>query len=261
MVVSAFMDESGKFQNPLISLAGVAGNQENLIAFYDAWGRELKANGLRFLTMKDALNHKRPLSAKVKMLGVANRTMALLPFARAIRHNLQSVFGMVFDVQAFRKTPSHLRRVWSDDPIYMAFTVNVLALMQPLRAGVTVSIICDDEEKTALPMYRLYRRIKLLYPPAKETLTALAFADDKVFHALQAADFVSSLARLEAARQFHGQDYEYQTLWDDLGDKQPEDAMWACNVNFADSDGLTKLSIQMLQAAKERKLSGHSPKK
>jgi hypothetical protein len=79
MVISAYFDESGKFQNPLISLAGVAGNQQDLIAFYGAWGKQLKVNGLQFLTMKEALNHKRPLSAKVKVLGVENRTLALYP--------------------------------------------------------------------------------------------------------------------------------------------------------------------------------------
>jgi hypothetical protein len=136
----------------------------------------------------------------------------------------------------------------------MAFAINVMALMAPLQKGITISLICDDEEKTAWPMYQLYRRIKRLYPPAKETLTALAFADDKVFYALQAADFVSSLARLEAARQFHGQDYEYERLWDELGNHQPEDTMWGVDVNFADSDSLTQLSKQMLELNdKERK--------
>ena len=143
-----------------------------------------------------------------------NRLHALMPFAECIRKHLQNVIGVAVDVKAFNESPSHLRQLWTDDPISMAFTRSLLAIIEPLAPSDNISVICDDEEHTALPMYKLYRQVKLVYADARRRLASLSFADDEVFYALQAADFVASLLRLEAKSKFSGEEHQWHPLWE-----------------------------------------------
>lgn len=91
-----------------------------------------------------------------------------------------------------------------------------MAPIKRMRDEDKLSLICDDDEGTALNCYRLYRRIKKVLPDLRPKLVSLAFADDEVFVPLQAADFLSSLARLDALRKFHRQYYEYLPLFNEL---------------------------------------------
>jgi hypothetical protein len=185
MMISSFFDESGKFKDQsTISFAGVAGTAGDMNAFGAEWLRHLRLNGLKALTMKDALNSRRALSAKRPALGVANRLDALMPFVECIRKYVQGVVGVAVDVGAFKKTPDHLRQTWGDDPHFMAFAGTLLEVMKPLKTKDNLNIICDDEEKVALPMYKLYRRVKLVYTDTKGYLASLSFADDEVFYGL-----------------------------------------------------------------------------
>jgi hypothetical protein len=213
MMISAFLDESGKFKDhSSISFAGVAGDPQDFAMFNTEWKRHLRLNGLSLLSMKNALNANKRLSEKRAALGITNRIDALKPFAECIRRYLQNVTNVTVDVEAWRATPTHLRNLWSDDPVFMAFTRELLAVMEPLGPNDNISVVCDDKEHTALPMYKLYRRVKLVYPDARRKMASLSFADDEVFPQLQAADFVSSLSRLEGKKRFHGEDYEYAAL-------------------------------------------------
>src|SRR5580704_8344860 len=135
MLISAFFDESGKFKDhSTIAFGGVAAVPGDFNAFGSEWEKHLRLNGLKVLTMKQALNSRKPLSPKRKALGITNRIDALLPFVECIRRHLQNVVGIAVDVDAFKASPDHLRRVWSDDPIYMAFARTLLAVMEPVSA-------------------------------------------------------------------------------------------------------------------------------
>jgi hypothetical protein len=104
----------------------------------------------------------------------------------------------------------------SKNPQYAAFTRVVIELMGHLHPEDTISVICDDEEETALTIYQLYRKIKLTYPEARRKLVSLSLADDKVFVQLQAADMIASLTRLEARRKFLQERFDYTLLTERL---------------------------------------------
>jgi uncharacterized protein YozE (UPF0346 family) len=261
VMISAFFDESGKFNpdrdgevkgHPTISFAGIAGTPNDFSIFNTEWNRHLNLNGLACLSMKDSLNHRKKLSPKRDAIGIKNRIHALKPFAECIRKHLQNVTNVTVDVTAWKKTPTHLRKLWSDDPIFMAFTRQILQVMGPMRRNDTINIACDDEEHTALPMYKLYRRVKLVYPDARKKLASINFADDEIFPQLQAADFVASLSRLEGNKRFHNEPNEYDELWETFGKPEREDRLWDFSGCFIDAAAMLRMADSEAKAQKQR---------
>jgi hypothetical protein len=195
--------------------------------------------------MKEALRHDRPLSAKNPALGIEARTGALLPFIRCIRRHLWMVTGIALDVNAFKSLPSHCHQILGDDPFFMAFLRMLLHVIESTQNDDNLMMVCDDEEKMALPMYKLYRRVKLIHPEAREKLRALCFGDDQWMHALQGADLVSSILRREGDKQFFNTPYDYERLFAALAiepDRANGEKIWACSVSFADKTMLLNLA-------------------
>lgn len=218
MTISAFFDESGKFQNQsVISFGGVTSDGWDFAAFGKEWDELLHVNGLESLTMKEVLKAHLPLSASVEALGTNNRVSALLPFISCIRKHLQCAAGMALDANTFKALPSHYFQALGDNPFFISFARILAEILEITGKGEVINIICDDEEQMACPMYKIYRKIKIVYPDAREKLKALTFADDELFKGLQAADMISSLMRLEANKRFFGIDNEYCELFDAIG--------------------------------------------
>ena len=138
MMISAFCDESGKFDSePAVSFAAVAGTPAEFSDFHDEWQRHLRLNGLKVLTMKRALNATKRLSESRSALGCANRIDALLPFIECIRKRLQNIVTVAVDVEAYKNAPSVIQGIWTQDPHFLAFTRTVIALLKPLLEGAT----------------------------------------------------------------------------------------------------------------------------
>jgi hypothetical protein len=106
-----------------------------------------------------------------------------------------------------------------------------------------ISLICDDEEQTAWPMYQIYRKIKLVYLDAHAKMRAITFADDQWSFGLQAADMVVSITRQEANRRFFGTQYEYGRLFDALTPQAlPQgEALWLSQFGFCGASMLQNL--------------------
>jgi hypothetical protein len=254
--INACFDESGKFKDQrVIVFGGVASNAEYLRTdFYSDWARALRNNGLNFLTMKEALKHHRNLSDKNPALGPDKRIEALLPFVHCIRKNLQIMRCFSVNAEAFRKLPQHYREALFNDPVYLAFLLTVIKVIDDMPGDGIISFICDDEEQTALPMYDLYRKIKRLRPEFRSKMRGISFVDDEWVFGVQAADFVTSLSRLEATRKFHGTNYDYETLFAALTkDPESHEKIWDTDVAFCDEDNLRALAIEALQAEKDHK--------
>ncbi len=233
MLIGAFFDESGKFKDhSTVSFAGVAGTQGDIQKFSDAWEQQLHRAGLKVLTMKEALNATMAMSKKRPAKGVAKRAEALLPFVECIREHLQLVISCAIDVEAFKALPSHVKKILANDPYYTAFTRILFEVMEPVHREDKLSIVCDDEEAVALKFYKLYRKIKLNYHDARSRLACLSFADDQVFPALQAADMIASLTRLEGRRVFGGSPYDYESLFNAFSQPIKTDRLWSFNTAF-----------------------------
>ena len=176
--MNAFFDESGKFKDhKVVSFCGVVSAPAQFQSFTVDWGRHLHENGLQMLTAKDALNARIRLSEKNPALGIDNRIAALLPFIASVRKHLEAVTGVAIDVAAFKALPSHYFQVLGDNPFFTGFLRAILELLRLVGEQDRITLICDDEEQMALPMYKLYRRVKLIDHQAREKLAAISFAD------------------------------------------------------------------------------------
>jgi Protein of unknown function (DUF3800) len=255
--VSAFVDESGKFKDhKVIAIGCVAAYNEQLHDFAQEWGRHLILNGLNDLSAKKALNYSRPLSKKNTDVGLTNRIDTLRPFVACIRKHLQVAVGCVVDVRVFKQLPSHFFQVFGSDPSYMAFMRIMLQLAEFASASDKISLICDEDEQTALAFYRLYRRIKKVAPGVQKRLVAISFADDRFLFALQAADLIAALIRLEKTAQLIRTKYDYKPLYKALV-AQPEkhERIWYCGIATGDKKALTKTATNVIaQLKKEKKL-------
>jgi len=252
--VTAFFDESGKFKDhKVISFAGVAGFNEEFQPFADEWGRLLHRNGLQILSAKDAFNARRPLSRKNTRVGVKERNEDLSQFVACIRKHLSLVTGVTIDVRAFKKLPSHFFQTYGNDPVFVAFARALLKVVEFTPDPDKISFICDDEEQVAIHIYRLYRRIKTVFPKARKKLVGITFADDRVLFALQAADLVAALMRLEVGRKWLRASYDCAPLFDALS-KSPErhERIWEVSTAFADKPTLIGLA-QALKAEREKR--------
>ncbi len=169
-----------------------------------------------------------------------------------IRKTVQTITTVAVDIKEYKKAPTNIHKLWGSDPVFLAFTRAIMEISHMVSPGDNLSVVCDDEEKTAWPMYRLYRQVKRVYPEAKDKLSSLSFADDDVFYALQAADFVSSLARLEARQKFNGEDYEYVALWNGFTTSKENDRVWDFSGVFMDREMISNIS----KGEAERRKSG-----
>jgi hypothetical protein len=212
-VLYAYFDESGKFVNQdIVAFGGVCGDLSQMEKFDRLWRRELRKARLPALKMSRAMKNEVALSEVIPAQSVKDRIKALRPFALCIRDHAEHALGLAIDVAAFRDLPKRTRMVLGslDDPHYVMF-LRTLTHLLDYAPNDHVSLVCDDEEQTAEPCYKYYRRVKKVYPPA-ERLGGIGFADDEAFPVLQAADMMASLVRLEAGKRFFYRDFDYWEL-------------------------------------------------
>jgi hypothetical protein len=241
--MNIFLDESGKFNDQaVVSFGGVIGNATAMQEFGICWAHCLRDNGLKVLTAKNALNSKRPLSEENPALGLKARVTALMPFILCIRRHFEGIRGVSIDALAFKGLPSHYHKTLGDNPFFTAFLRTVLDAITLVAEYDRLTLICDDEEQMALPMYKLFRRIKIVELETRDKLSAICFADDRFLYGLQAADLIASLLRQESSKIFHGTGYEYGPLFDAIV-KQPDESEHIRYVGFALCDKTRLLAV------------------
>jgi len=68
----------------------------------------------------------------------------------------------------------------------MTFVRIALHITEFTPEGSKVTMICDDDEETALPFFDLYRRVKGRWPDARRKFGGIAFVDDRYLFGVQA---------------------------------------------------------------------------
>jgi hypothetical protein len=259
MTVSGFLDESGKFKDhKVIAIGCVADFAERLQGFTQDWGTLLHRNGLEELTAKRVLNARRPLSERTPALGIESRIEALLPFVSCIRKNLQVITGCAVDVRIFKKLPQHFFQSFGSDPSYMAVMRTMLQIAEFAPPRDRVSLIFDEDEETAWDFYRIYRRVKRVWPQAKRKFSAISFADDRALFGLQAADFVASIIRHEVTRQVTRAKYDYRPLYNALiADPEKHERLMYVGIAIAKKDNLLKTAESLKEEWAKFKKEAH----
>lgn len=216
-VIYSYFDESGKFRSKdVVAFGGLCADLHSMTAFDRVWRRELRRANLPYLKMSDAVRCNTALSDRIPAQSPSERLKALLPFVSAIKDHSDLVLGMAIDVQAFRELKKDFRFGLGsiDDPHYIMFLRTVAKLAQECGERDFVSLICDDEEETAEHCYKYYRRVKKIDAALGGKIGSIGFGDDAAFPALQAADVIASLVRLEAERRFFDKPFDYLDLLD-----------------------------------------------
>lgn len=212
-----------------MAFCGLSAPQRRLEEFDFAWNELLRKYGMPWLTMKRALKPTVALGRGLRAQSIADRNEALKPFADCIRDNMEFGVVVAVDVEGYATFGSEAKRkLGSNDPHYLAFMQGLVAVVKQIRSHDKVAFICDDSEETAWNCYKLYRKLRKYDDQVRDATIAITFADDKLFPALQAADLLSSLVRLEAYRIFCRRSYDYRPLYNYLTrpPERPIDFKW-----------------------------------
>ena len=247
-LVSAYFDESGKFKDhKIVSFGGVASYADQFNEFAREWDLLRAKNGLRKeFSAKRIFNPNRPLSDRNPRIGVKERIEDLLPFISCVRKHLLVISVVAIDVYAYKRLPEYYHQFFGTDPVFTAFTRSILNVVEFTPADDKMVFICDDEEYAAEPFYKLYRRVKRVWPQAKDRFIGITFADDRWLPGLQAADLVSGIVRLETARRRKRMRYDYVLLYEALTKPpQPGERLWQGYIAIGDKLTLNNLAADL----------------
>ena len=219
----AYFDESGKASDPVVAFCGFAAPANKVQAFDDEWNSILRRYEMEYLTMKRAFKPTVPLSRVIRKQSFAERIDVLKPFADCIRKHLEFGIATSLDVAAFRNISPRAKKNLggSENPHYIVFLSGIMAALRHLRQDDKMSLICDDDEETALDCYKFYRRVRKIDERCRRHFVSLSFADDSSFPLLQAADMLAALIRMRSRFAFFRTPYDYADLFNYLTAVQP----------------------------------------
>jgi hypothetical protein len=219
-VILCYCDESGKKgDHPVVTFSGLCLTYPKLAAFEDAWNTLLRQYEMKALHMARASRLSEKHGPKMPRGQTANQRIdALKPFSDCINQHFELGLIQALDIAGFNSLTKDARaKIGSpDDPYFVAFMRGGGEVLDYAQDDDRVSIICDDDRETAWDCYRHYRGLCTALEKWRDKIISLTFADDRYFPALQAADMVAFLSRLEAKRQFYGTRYDFKGLFDYL---------------------------------------------
>jgi hypothetical protein len=221
MIQYLFCDEGGKFQvGNVVSFSGLVVSPSRLESFNSDWNELLRSYELSSFHMKNLANVYSAHGPKLpRDQTIDQRTEALFPFADCVNKHLELGFVQAWDVASYASLPSEAKaRLGGSifDPHYLAFTRGILEVADHLKSDDKVSLICDDDVIKAWDCYLHYRQICKVMPEVSDKFVSLTFARDESFPALQAADMVAFLSRLEARARFENTENPWAKLFDYL---------------------------------------------
>ena len=257
MTVSGFFDESGKFtDHRVICIGCVASFNQHVDEFAHEWGRLLAMNGMKNFHATKAIKHHVPLGTKNPAFGRKERIEALIPFIGCIRKHLAVALGCWVDVKAFNNLPANFFRVYGRDPSFMAFVRTLLKVVEFTPDGDKAVLVCDEDEETVVNFYRLYRRIKKVIPEVKRKFAAISFCDDNYVFAVQAADFVASMVRLDALAKRDKKKNDYLPLFKALTAEpdRKHERIWYAGIGRGDKESLMRIAANTIDDLKRRNL-------
>lgn len=253
-IFHTFFDESGKFKDhKLISFCGFGSKARTLKDFDDDWEYQLRRTGMDALHMVDACRINKPLGRLIGPQSLADRIDDLKPFADCIRNHLELGVATVFEVEGYKSFTEMAKKALggSDNPFYTQFLSTMQIVAGYVTTGEPITLMCDEDESTAWWCYKLYSRVKKLDRGIGRKLAAISFANDRHFPALQAADMLSFLCRLQANGQFYGIDYDFHPLFTYLTERRgSRNPTW--QVAFKDKSHLAPLGATLDRHQRER---------
>jgi hypothetical protein len=251
IVQNLFCDEGGKYHTgDVVSFVGLVVSPARLQTFNDAWQALLQSYELHSFHMRQLADVYSAHGPKLPRDRTIPQTItALIPFADCINANLEIGLIQAWDVKGYISMPTAAKERLGgslDDPHYMAFVRGIVEVNSRLLENNTVNVICDDDLMKAWDMYLHYRAICQAMPEIKKRVAALTFARDDDFPALQAADMLAFLSRLEAEARFGREPNQWKGLFDHLiKEPKPGRGLMRWFSMFADETALLTLAASL----------------
>ncbi len=230
-IIQMYCDESvKKGDHSVVTLSGLCIPTFALEEFDNAWNRLLRQYEIPYLHMAKASRLVERCGPRMpRHQEACERTDALRPFADCINKHLEWGLMIALDTAGFNFLSDTKKKGLGslDNPYYLAFMRATLDIAKRIQDDDHLSIVCDDDEETALRCHDHYRWVRKVNPVFRRKTVAISFANDEHFPALQAADMVAFLSRLEGRRRFFREYYHFVALFNHLIKKQGlEKTVW-----------------------------------
>ena len=243
---NGYFDESGKFRDhTVISFAGFIAAPEQWGHLQDDWEYLLRRNGVKSFHLAEVLKFNRPLSLKRPSMGIQERTEVINEFVRAIKKHVEHGVAISVDVSGFKDLKSHQQEKLRD-PHYVAFVLAMMELAEHIRPlDDEIALACDDEEQFSVECYKHYTRIRKDNAEMRRKFICISFADDDYFPQLQAADLYAGISRLEAKKEFLGEEHAFGGVVSEFKLHDPSDRMGSITGRFMDSKQLADFAASL----------------
>lgn len=194
MFLFGYFDESGKWhdRDGHICLCGFVSDGDHWNLFETEWVGLLKKHGFPVI-------HMNQFYAQCRARGWDdNKANAVLTeFVDKIRERVQFGFGIAVEGRYFRhrfeiagKPPKDPKRFYTHRLLRRMRE----ALIEP-GYPTSVAITFDEDEEFSIACYQIISRLRRDHPEVRKMVSSIAFADDRIFTPLQAADILAYLSR------------------------------------------------------------------
>ena len=191
--------------------------------------------------------------SKEKLKTTKTQLQMYREFVRIIRYTMETWICLrCLDVPSFFDLHRAVKSELGNDPHYLVFSTihNQPNEISSAAAQPTISITCDDDPEKACECYRLYRQAKQRDAKPTRALTSIAFADDRYYPQLQAADLSSWVTRAEGLHRYHRQDYTLRELFAEFSVRD-SDTRLRIHSPFWDRDSLEDFGKRIAYSLEE----------
>ncbi|MGA7563539.1 MAG: DUF3800 domain-containing protein [Desulfobaccales bacterium] len=207
LVIQGFFDDSGHQadpQNEFVCVAGYLADVNHWQLFATEWKYQLIRHNISCIHMKDLV----PLQGEYKELGWNNdkRDTVLLEFLNIIKESELIGFGISIDVRAWKILPPRIRKQFGNVHYFCFARIirNIVDRLKKMEAHDIINVIFDTNPEFGSRRFSLLSDIRKHDPEAAKHIGSLAFADGKLYSALQAADILAWETRKELTQKLLG---------------------------------------------------------
>jgi hypothetical protein len=203
-LIHLYCDESGKFgHSDFTSFCGYVGNSGEWEKFSESWNQIRRFYEVPAIHMS-AIMHPED---NPEWLAVKNRwgteweerrDEMLARLAMKIQEHTLICVGATVDSAYFDSMPPSEFKEKVEDTHYLAFQDVVLRSIDKVQwddSDYALGLVLDDDERTAVTCYELFRKLRLWKPEIKKRISGICFVEDSRYPGVQAADMIAYEAR------------------------------------------------------------------
>jgi hypothetical protein len=217
-------DESGKLtQSDITSFCGYVGHALEFERTMTEWNNCRFAWGVPPLHRRYLIEPERDKSGEWQEIKARwgqdwerKRDAMLDEFGRILRDSHLAAVGSVVDAAYFRSMPDSNWKKGMKDPLFLGlFTLLMESLdrIDVLNRSMSLAVVIDDDPQYAKDCYDLLTQLKNMFPRVRERISAITFADDKQYPALQMADLIAHESRSLMLDRQRGKKAEPSSLY------------------------------------------------